>query len=406
MRPDPIPPARPRPRLWRIAGISLALVAAAPALAQKTASPWKIDLRYRFENVDDDGFARDADANTVRLRLGYLHTLAPGWTAFLEGERVEALNHRFNSTANGRTGFPVVADPQSTEINQVWAAYKAERIEGRIGRQRILIDNQRFLGNVGWRQNEQTFDALWLAATPLAGLRVQYGYIERVQRIFSDEARNPLLRERNHDSHFLDAAYAVRPGWSLAAYTFLLKDQDLAADSSATWGLRFTGKQALSPAATLDWRLEYAHQTDYRNQPLDFGLDYWRFEPGLSAFGVHALLGWEHLEGDGRKGFSTPLATLHAFNGWADRFLATPAAGIDDRFAGVDGSLGKAKWTVVWHDFDAERGDAGLGREWDVSLGYPLPAGVNALVKLADYRSDGFGADVRKVWFQLEWKYN
>ena len=39
---------------------------------------------------------------------------------------------------------------------------------------------------------------------------------------------------------------------------------------------------------------------------------------------------YESLEGNGARGFSTPLATLHAFQGWADVFLNTPADGVDD----------------------------------------------------------------------------
>lgn len=397
-------PATTPPRTVLATLILGALFAGLPAQAQDAASPWKIDLRYRYENVDDDAFVRDADAHTLRLRLGYLYAFAPGWSAFLEGEHVESLNSRFNSTANGNTRFPVVADPEDTELNQAWLGYKGERLEGRLGRQRILIDNHRFVGNVGWRQNEQTFDALWFAAAPAPGLRVQYGYLVNVQRIFSDQAINPLLRERDHDSHLFDASYALRPDWSLAAYSFLLKDKDLAADSSATWGLRFTGKQALADAMALSWRLEYARQTDYRNQPLDFSLDYWRIEPKLTVFGIDFVAGWERLEGDGSKGFNTPLATLHAFNGWADRFLATPADGLDDRFIGLSGALGKARWAVTRHEFDAERGSADYGHEWDASVSYPLPAGLTALVKVADYQTDGFATDVTRFWFQLEWK--
>ncbi len=380
--------------------------APAASVQAEDASPWKFDLRYRYEHVDDAAFGRDAEAHTLRLRVGYLFApaFAPGWSAFLEGERVENLNSRFNSTANGKLGFPTVADPESTELNQGWLGYRREGFEGRFGRQRILIDNHRFVGNVGWRQNEQTYDALWLAVTPSAGLRVQYGYLAGVQRVFGDKALAPLLRERDHDSHVLDIEYVLRPDWKLGTYALLLKDEDLAADSSATWGARFVGKQPLAEAAVLGWRLEYARQRDYRNQPLSFGLNYWRIEPTLSFGSLSLSGGWERLQGDGDKGFATPLATLHAFNGWADRFLSTPANGLDDRFLGLSGALGKARWAVIGHDYRATRGGADHGREWNASLAYPLPFGLSAMVKYADYRSDGFGTDVRKLWLQLEWK--
>ena len=44
-------------------------------------------------------------------------------------------------------------------------------------------------------------------------------------------------------------------------------------------------------------------------------------------------VGWERLSGSEREGqFQTPLATLHAFNGWADKFLSTPVNGIEDLY--------------------------------------------------------------------------
>ena len=103
------------------------------------------------------------------------------------------------------------------------------------------------------------------------------------------------------------------------------------------------------------------------------------------------------------------LATLHAFNDWADVFLTTPAAGLQDRYAGVqrgfDWGGHKGKWVVAFHDFQADCGEADYGREWDASLGLALRPGLDALVKMADYRSDGFARDIRKAWLQLQWAY-
>jgi hypothetical protein len=118
-------------------------------------------------------------------------------------------------------------------------------------------------------------------------------------------------------------------------------------------------------------------------------------------------LGSERLGSGGGRAFQTPLATLHAFNGWADVFLVTPVDGLEDRYAGVQGSLpmgGKAfAWQIVAHDYQSVRGND-YGREWNASMAMPLQSGLSALVKYADYRSNGFMRDTRKVWIQLEWK--
>lgn len=375
--------------------LAAALIAAPAPLAAEPG--WRWDLRYRTELVADDAFARDAEAHTARLRLGRLFEPAAGWQAYLEGEHVESVGNRYNSTANGRSGFPVVADPQTSEINQAWVAWQNERLGGTLGRQRILLDNQRFVGNVGWRQNEQTFDALSLRWHPAAGTTLQYTRLDRVHRVVGDSL--------DHDSHLLNLSGTPATGHTLAAYLYLLEDRDLPANSSSTLGMRWTGRG--EPAAlALAWTLEAARQTDYGNQPGSFSLGYYLFEPRLSRGGVSGWLGWERLEGDGRHGFSTPLATLHAFNGWADRFLAPPPAGLDDRYLGMSGRLGHARWTLIRHDFSAARGSAAYGSEWDASLGLPLPGRLplDLLVKFADFRGDGPGPGVRKIWLQLEWR--
>jgi hypothetical protein len=392
--------------------MNMPLVTAALALALSPLpaaaaddSGWRWDMRYRFEQVDDDAFARDANAHTLRLRLGYLWAPHAQWRVFIEGEHVEAFGRSYNSTANGRSAFPVVADPESTEVNQAWVSWQGEAVKATVGRQRILLDNQRFVGNVGWRQNEQTYDALALHWKAGAALDLRYHYIDRVHRVFSDRAINPLLGERDHDSHLLHAGWNVASDQRLAAYAYLLEDRDLPADSAATFGLRWTGKREVGEAS-LHWALEYARQGDYGNQPADFSLDYTLIEPKLVWRGLTWTAGWERLHGNGQRGFATPLATLHAFNGWADRFLATPPNGLEDLYLGAAGSVGKARWNLTWHDYRAARGSARHGSEWNASLGMPLPGRwpVQALVKYADYSAKDLGSDVRKLWLQLEWK--
>jgi hypothetical protein len=384
--------------------LTLALACAAlPAVA----GDWTANLRFRHESVDDAAFARDAEADTLRLRLGWSHGFTHGLSLGAELDAIAELGHRFNSGANGRTAYPAVPDARAFEVNQAWLRWRGGKGGAVLGRQRLLFDNQRFIGNSGWRQNEQTFDGVALDLAPREGLVLRYAWLGRVHRVASDHARDPLARERRLDAHLANAAW-TGPAGTLVGYGYWLDDRDVASASSRTLGLRWTGQRPLG-GTDFGWSLEAAKQADHAGNARDTDETYFLVEPSLAARGLTWKLGWEHLGGNGRTAFQTPLATLHAFNGWADKFMVTPADGLDDRYAAVSGKLGRGRlqdklgWTVAWHDFSAARGAADHGREWDASLAFPLPRGLSGLLKFADYRSDGYARDTRKLWLQVEW---
>ncbi|HMM68419.1 MAG TPA: alginate export family protein [Dokdonella sp.] len=391
-----------------VTAVTLALLAGIPlqGAAEEAAHTGPvIDVRYRHESVDDDAFARSAEADTLRLRLGYRWLFAPGWQLYVDGEHVESLfGDNYNSTANGRTTYPVVADPEADEVNQAWIGYSDESFSAALGRQRVMLDNQRFFGNVGWRQNEQTFDAFSTGyAFGNGGPSLRYVYLDRALRVFGHENPNPLLREWSLDGHLFHLDQALPLG-SLAAYAYLVENNDVATLSTRTLGARWTGKHAWS-GATLGWSVEWADQSDYANNPVALSARYRLVEPSIEVGGITIKAGWEVLGGNGQSAFSTPYATLHAFNGWADRFLTTPVNGLDDRYFGVGGKIGKAAWSANYHDYRADHGNQDYGHEFGASIGYPFNSHFSGLLKLADYRSDGFGTDVRKLWASVEYRY-
>lgn len=388
----------------RISALVIALATALPlhaADAPKVAFEW--DLRLRHEQVDDAGFARDADATTARLRAGLRIAPAPGWTVLLEGEGV-AGSGGYNSGANGKTAYPGVTDPTGAELNQLWVGWKNAQGGVTLGRQRIALDNQRWVGSVGWRQNEQTFDAVGLQWKPASTLTASYYWLDRVHRVAGDKALNPLARERDLDTHLLNLAWK-RGAQQLIGYAYLHDDRDVASASTATYGLRWAGS-ALRDGRGFGWTAEAARQTDHARNPAHFDHGYWLLEPSWTQGALTLRAGWEHLGGDGTTAVQTPLATLHAFNGWDDQFGTTPAKGLEDRYLGAGGKIGGSKlnWALAWHDYRSDVGNLRYGREWNASLGFPLPGGVSGLVKLADYRADGYARDNTKFWLQLEWR--
>lgn len=382
------------------------VLAPLPVLADSSLQlEW--DLRARHEQVDDSGFDVKAQASTVRLRAALRAAFGPGFTAFVEGEGVAAANDHYNSGANGETAYPGVLDPTGTELNQAWLGWKGETAGLTLGRQRIALDNQRWVGNVGWRQNEQTFDAAALQWKPVASVTLGYHWLDKVHRVAGDDALNPLARERDLNDHLFNGAWKGA-SQQISGYAYLHHDQDVASASTNTYGIRWTGSR-LRDGRGPGWTLEAARQNDHADNPGDFAHDYWLVEPTWTHGKVTARAGWEHLGGDGATAVQAPLATLHAFNGWADQFLVTPAGGLEDRYVGAGGKAGRGRldgrlaWALAWHDYRADTGGR-YGREWNASLGFPLPAGLSGLVKLADYQADGFSRDTTKLWLQVEWR--
>lgn len=394
----------------RLHVLALACTAALPlaaGAAEPAAVSFEWNARLRHEHVDDDAFSRAADATTLRLRAGMRWRMSPNWQAFVEGEGVAAGSDHYNSGANRHTAYPGIGDPEGAELNQAWIRGARGAFSATAGRQRLQLENQRWIGSAAWRQNEQTFDALAAEWKPAPTVALGYEWLDRVHRPAGHRAVDPLARHRDLDGHVVHAGW-TRGAQRVVAYGLAIEDQDVAAASARTLGLRYAlpakaGTQRFGLVA------EMARQVDHADNPADFSHAYWLLEPALATKAATLRLGWEHLGGDGRHALQTPLASLHAFNGWADRFTVTPAAGLEDRYVSATGTVAKARqrgameWTVAWHDYRADAGGTRYGSELDAQLGIPLAPQWRALAKVADYNADRHARDATKLWLQVEW---
>ncbi len=394
--------------------VAVALIATATPLPATAASgtgsaagKFGIEFRYRLEHVDVDGFAEDALAATLRTRINFTSGEWQGFSAFAEGDYVTEVGpDDYNAGAGnspGKTGFPVVADPHGTDLNQAWLQWQQKGgLKARAGRQRIIYDNARFVGNVGWRQNEQTYDGLYLQHPVGESGIFQLAWVDQVNRIFGNDV--PAGKNNNN-------TWLANLGWQLpgvgkiSGYYYAVDNRDVSSFSTATAGLRLAGSRKLG-SADLGYLLEYARQTDAHNNPVDFSARYFRLEASAEVGGLTLLAGLESLGGDSRQSgasFRTPLATLHAFNGWADTFLSTPDAGLVDVFGGIKGQISSWKWDVYYHDFGAESGPGRFGQELDASLSRAFAERYTVLFKVAwfDARRESVYADTYKWWVQL-----
>ena len=381
------------------------LAVTAPAAPE--AARISLNLRLRYENVEQTAL-RNADALTLRTRLGFSPAPWQGWTALAEFENVAPLDGDRYSQAGlnpGGAGRAVVADPEGTEINQAWVAYTTKAATLTAGRQRLVLDNARFIGDVGWRQNQQTFDACTLQDKSLPKTTLTYAWLERINRVFGDRHSQGYWRS---NSHLLNANYQGFAAGTLTVYAYLLDFRGAgAAQSNDTYGASFAGARPLNPAWKLTYRLAVATQADAGHSPLNYSANYRELEVGVSAKSGALAVGQELLGSGHNVGFKTPLATLHAFNGWADLFLATPAAGLRDTFVRASAALpAGANAVASYHWYATDQAAADPGREFDAQLTRKFGARVTGTLKYANFRRDAAAyPNVQKIWIQAEFSY-
>lgn len=387
----------------------------------------KVDFsaRYRYEAVDDESNTLpEADAHTVRLTLGYKTGSFYGFRAYGQLEHVQALQEDYNDGGTNGKLFDTVVDPEGTEINQGYISYEGlDKTLFKYGRQIITYrqaPKHRFIGTVGWRQNWQTFDGFTVSNSSLENTTLSAGYIYNVNRIFGED--HPTNSDASLNGYLFNAQYTGLPYVNLEAYAYLLDyDTPNAFNvSNKTFGIRGWGKTALTETTNFLYAAELANQSDYQTA---FNQDnnYYMAEVGLwhkvgvgFIDSVVAKLSYEVMEGDlseanapaGGSRFVTPLATLHAYQGWADRFLNNPAAGMEDAYLTLVANLAyDMKFLAIYHDFSANDASFDYGTEIDLQLTKKFMKHYTAGIKYAAYDADtnagnvgATASDVDKFW--------
>lgn len=385
-----------------VAGGALSVPALASDSIAEALSSGKAygDFRLRYENVDQDNTLDTAKALTLRSRLGYNTGAYEGFSATIEFEDSRVVAGQ-DSYAPENTGYSVIADPETTELDQGYLQYKKDDLTVKFGRQVLTFDNHRFVGHVGWRQDRQTFDALSVNYKFSKDLSATYAYLDQRNRIIAENA------DFDSKDHLLNLSYATDLG-KVTAYSYLLEKDDDTDNGIDTYGLRFAGTSAIDEELKALYTLEYAYQEN-ESGGNTLETNYMLVEGGLVFSGITAKLGYEVLgSDDGNKGFATPLATLHKFNGWADQFLGTPDQGLTDLYVSFAGKLAGGKWMLAYHDFNAD--DASdtvddLGSELNLSYAKGFGKNYSAGIKYAAYSAGDIKVDADKVWFWLGAKF-
>ncbi|WP_371194047.1 alginate export family protein [Glaciecola sp. SC05] len=357
-----------------------------------------LTMRYRYERVDQDNIDKTANASTLLTRLSYKSDSLNGFYGVFEVDNISSIgNENYNSTVNGNGQYPVVADPTLTEVNLAYIGYRTGDVELSFGRQRINHNDQRFVGGVAWRQNEQTYDGYRVQYGANEGLKLDYSFIYNVNRIFGPDSPNADL---HGDIHLLNVNYPINKAHKLSGYAYELDFDTAAAISTRTVGMSYDGN-----ISNVKIYAAYASQTETGNNPTDFSAQYLALEVLVKVSVVNLGVGYESLGSDNGKGFTTPLATLHKFQGFADKFLNTPGTGVNDLYFKASGKVGKLALTAVWHQLSSDQGSIDYGNELNLIANYPVADKVGLLVKYANYSADELSVDTNKLWGMLTFKF-
>jgi hypothetical protein len=350
------------------------------------------DFRLRYEDVEKGSV--DSDGLTLRSRLMVKSAGYKGFSAVVEVEDVRDV-----MGIDDENGF--IPDPEVTEIDQAFIQYKGSSYTAKLGRQVITLDGHRFVGHVGWRQDRQTFDAFRTTFTPTKELAVDVTYIYQRNRIFAEDM------DADSNDILLNASYKTPIG-KVVGYGYLL-DDEVRDEQSDTFGVSLTGKT--SGDVKFLYHIEYATQS-IEDSGVDFDTDYMFVEGGISVSGITAKLGYEVLgSDDGMASFTTPLATLHKFNGWNDIFLGgtfNPTAmpnGLEDTYFSVGTKISGVKVAVVYHEYSSDEGSTDYGDETGFVVGKGFKNGVSLGLKYSSYEADAFSVDTDKLWLTAAYKF-
>ena len=366
-----------------------------------------IDLRYRFEGVEQDGFDEDAKASLLRLRVTLTSAPLNGFLGSIEIDNVTAIGpDDYNSTENGKTEYPTIADPEYTEFNQAWLAYRSEIVTATLGRQRITHLNRRIIGSKPWRNNELTYDGVRLEWKATPGLSLDLSYVNNVNQIFGpDDGTRPANLEG--DYVFALGEYQLGAEHTLNAFAYLFDVDPQAGFSpgqtvnqaSDSYGMQYRGK-----FDALSLRASYAVQSDAGRSELNYSTDYLVVEASGDVGPLQLRAMYEVLGSDNGVSFATPFANGHGVQGWADMFLSTPSDGIRDANLSVGGSVGPVNLRAIYHDFSADASSTDFGTEIDLLAVWPVSKKVRLEAKYADFSTDSPDRypDTRKIWFTAQ----
>lgn len=388
-------------KLFLIFGFFFAIFLSFEGFASESKHNVDFGLHLRAAEVDvDDKISRAASA---KLRVTWGASWTDTLSSTLELDHVSTAlkdQHDDGLRGNGEAQIPDVA---GSEINQGFIQLNLSQWKLRAGRQRLEYDNQRFIGSNSFWQNDQTFDALRIDYDFFNASTFSYAYVGNVNRIFGDDARRELsisdvnydpiedgetqllLGDHKHNTHLFNLRLKEWDYSFLGFYYYNIDNRNTVLASNNTLGARFNYQRGLG---SFDLRsdIEIATQS-HPELSQDQRTNYHLIELAASLHSTEVEIRQEVLGGKEGVRFVTPLASLHNFQGWVDKFSSQPTNGIVDNSLALSWRRSPFKIDVRFHKFNSKQSDIDWGKEVDIDLIFKVKRKHRFLVRYANFIS-------------------
>ena len=372
---------------------------------------FSLDNRLRYQSIQSSDGEPDAEALTLRVRGSAEIELGHNTHLLGEVEVVEAFIEDFNDGTETLSNSAFIPDPEGVVLNRLKLVSEiVPKTRTTLGRQRIALDDWRFLGAFPFRQNDQTADALRAETRAIdfgneTGL-LDVGVINQINRPLGP---NNVVGTFTGTSWYANYGVTTAIGRAGAFhYDFSLRTPT-SDDSTRTTGVRLLGRRHSKNFGVI-WEASYARQTDSGGNPKDFNAGYslasLTIEPGDWGFTIRG----EELGAENGASVQTPLASLHRFSGLADQFLVTPPDGLRDLSISVKrdirkiGPLENVQLKTTAHHFQDAGGDTTYGNEIDFEISAQLG---DALISIehARYNADNFSNNTNSTVVSLSYAF-
>jgi hypothetical protein len=270
----------------------------------------------------------------------------------------------------------------------------------KIGRQEMVYDGARLIGNIGWIQQAQSFDAV-RADTKLGGTGLTAFFAQTTANTTHPTLGGTLGGPNNT---FESIFSGLRATWSLGGkdritpYVYYAFNPTRSGNGAVdpvpdALSMLYTGLYVSKSFGDFKLRFDGAYQSGEQNATTNFGAymltaavttKHDIAEGGKVALWADYLSGDSNGAADGKiSNFTTPYATNHKFYGHMDLFLNNPPTGLIDLvFKASIKTTPKLRWQLHVHKFQAVKStaavqDKDLGAEIDLDMSYKIAANTS-----------------------------